>query len=81
MEQHSGFGWEVIKALIWLGIGVILQLFDVFSFILRRIWPAIFGGDHGVIEGDRSRRTGEVVITTDVEQRAKEQILALRSRR
>ena len=80
-EQPSGLGWELVKAIIGVCIGILLQLFEVGSFLLRRIWPANFCGDHGVRESDQPRRVEEVISSIDVEQRAKEQIAALKSRR
>eukprot|EP00438_Fugacium_kawagutii_P022370 Skav205220 [mRNA] locus=scaffold400:235601:235945:- [translate_table: standard] len=80
-EVKSSVGWEVVKALIWVGVGILLQLFKVGSFLLRRIWPVFFDGDHGVKEVGQPLQVEEVVAASDVEERAKQQILALRSRR
>ena len=49
-DLSGGWGWELVKATLWLALGIIFQVCQLVPFLLRRIWPVIFLGDHGVKE-------------------------------
>lgn len=80
-DLAGGWAWEIIKACGWILIGVLLQLFQAVPLLLRRIWPVIFGGDHGEKGAVPAFRIEESEVGLEVEQRARDQIQALRARK